>query len=213
MANVIVHHPKGVTMGHERDEQAPRIGSEAWLREQFGGFSFGSAFFGWIVASGIGVLLTAILAAAGSAFAFTASQNSITGTLNSVSAHTINTVGVLSGLLLLIAMAIAYFAGGYVAGRMARFYGTRQGVGVWAIGVIVTLVLGAIGATYGAKYNILQALNLPHLPVSQGAWTTGGVVAALLMLVVTLLAAITGAQAGVRFHQRMDEVAREADVA
>lgn len=210
MANVIVHHPRGTTFGREHDESVPRIGSEAWLREQFGGFSLGSAFFGWIVASGIGVLLTAVLAAAGSAVAFTAVQNGVARTLNGVSADTINAVGLVSGLLLLIAMGIAYFAGGYVAGRMARFNGARQGVGVWVIGLVITLVLGAIGTTFGAKYNILQAINLPHLPVSQGIWTSGGIVTAVLMLVVTILAAITGAQAGVRYHQHMDELVRES---
>jgi uncharacterized protein YacL len=210
MANVIVHHPRGTTFGREHDESVPRVSSEAWLREQFGGFSFGSAFFGWIVASGIGVLLTAVLAAAGSAVAFTAVQNGVTRTLNGVSANTFDTVGLVSGLLLLIAMGIAYFAGGYVAGRMARFNGARQGVGVWAIGLVITLALGAIGTMFGAKYNILQAINLPHLPVSQGIWTGGGVVTAVLMLVVTILAAITGAQAGVRYHQHMDELVRES---
>lgn len=203
MANVIVHHPRGVTVGRERPERKAVIGTDAWIREQFGGFSFGSAFFGWIVASGIGVLLTAILAAAGSTVALTAVRNG-------VAAHTADTAGIVSGILLLLAMGIAYYAGGYVAGRMARFDGTRQGTGVWVIGVVVTIVLGAIGASFGARYNILQSLNLPHLPVNQGIWTTGGIVTAVLLLIVTLLAAMTGAQAGVRFHERVDEVAREA---
>src|SRR5687768_9462078 len=36
-------------------------------RDAFGGFNWGSAFFGWLVAIGIGALLTAILSAAGTA--------------------------------------------------------------------------------------------------------------------------------------------------
>ena len=35
------------------------------------------------------------------------------------------------GIALLVALLIAYFSGGYVAGRMSRFDGARQGIGVW----------------------------------------------------------------------------------
>lgn len=208
--HVVVHHPhaRRVYVDRERvDTEESRAGSEAWLRSQFGGFSFGSAFFGWIVASGIGVLLTALLAAAGSAIAFTSIQDSTTQALNG----TVSTVGFMSGLLLLIAFAIAYYAGGYVAGRLARFDGTKQGVGVWVIGVVVALLLGGAGAAFGAKYNLLQALNLPHLPISQGTWTTAGVVTIILILAVTLIAAIVGAQTGVQYHQQLDEAARAAE--
>src|ERR1700712_3476479 len=37
-------------------------------KERFGGMKFGSAFFGWLTATGMAVLLIALLAAAGGAF-------------------------------------------------------------------------------------------------------------------------------------------------
>src|ERR687897_511699 len=36
-------------------------------KEEFGGIKFGAAFFGWLAATGMAVLLTAIVAAAGTA--------------------------------------------------------------------------------------------------------------------------------------------------
>ena len=36
-------------------------------KEQFGGIKIGSAFFGWLAATGMAVLLTALVAAAGTA--------------------------------------------------------------------------------------------------------------------------------------------------
>ena len=36
-------------------------------KEQFGGIQIGSAFFGWLAATGMAVLLTALVAAAGTA--------------------------------------------------------------------------------------------------------------------------------------------------
>ena len=61
---------------------------------------------------------------------------------------------------------IAYYAGGYVAGRMSRFDGARQGFGVWLFGLLVTIAIAAAGAIFGDKYNVFEQLNLPRIPVS-----------------------------------------------
>ena len=52
-------------------------------------------------------------------------------------------------------LLVAYYFGGYVAGRMARFNGPRQGLGVWLIGLVVTVALAVAGALFGAEYNVL----------------------------------------------------------
>jgi MFS family permease len=142
--------------------------------------------------------LTAILGAAGSAVAVTSIDKA-----SNVSGNTVQTVGLVSGIVFLLVLAIAYYAGGYVAGRLSRFDGARQGVATWIIGVIVTLILGGVGAALGAKYNILQQLNLPHLPIGS-SFTTGGLIASLLALVVTLAAAVTGGKTGEQYHRKID---------
>ena len=178
---------------------------------RYGGFNIGAAFFGWISASGIAVLLTAFLAAAGSAVAITAlSDQSLQNAANSaVNNGSVETVGLISGLLLLLALGVSYFAGGYVAGRMSRFDGAKQGFGVWVLGIAVTLLLGALGAIFGSQYNIVQALNLPHLPIDQGELTTGGLIASILILAVTLLAAVSGGKTGENYHHKVDDAAVE----
>src|SRR5437868_1567158 len=88
--------------------------AEEQQREQFGGLHWGSAFFGWLVAVGIAVLLIALLSAAGAAVGLTqASTDDATSNAE--------TVGIVGGVLILLVLAIAYYGGGYVAGRMARF--------------------------------------------------------------------------------------------
>src|SRR3954465_398260 len=106
-------------------------------REEFGGFNFGAAFYGWLVATGVAALLTALLTAIGGAVAFTTGTQALSG--NS------GTVGLVSGILLLVDVAIAYYIGGYVAGRLARFDGARQGFGVWLMGLAITIVLAIVG--------------------------------------------------------------------
>lgn len=189
-----VHRARAHNDLHER-----AVVDEDLQHRKYGGLHWGTALFGWLVSTGIATILTAILAAAGSAVAVTTNDN-----VRSISSQTANTVGLVSGILLLVVFAIAYYAGGYVAGRMARFDGARQGTGVWVIGILVTIILGAIGAGISAKYNVLQQLNLPHLPINQDSFTTGGLITSIAAVILTLLAAITGGKVGERFHRKVD---------
>jgi MFS family permease len=168
-------------------------------REEFGGLSWGSAFFGWLVAVGLAALLIALLSAAGTAVG-------LTKTNPDDAASSASTIGIVGGILLLAILAIAYYAGGYVAGRMARFNGPRQGVAVWLLGLVVTIVLAVAGVLLGAEYNVLESLNLPRIPVGEGSLTAGGLIALAAVLVGTLLAALAGGKAGSHYHRKVDRV-------
>ena len=54
-------HDRRDNIEHARERQ----------RDEFGGFNWGAAFFGWLVAVGIATLLTAALSAAGAATGLT----------------------------------------------------------------------------------------------------------------------------------------------
>jgi hypothetical protein len=168
-------------------------------RDEFGGFSWGSVFFGWLVAVGLAALLTAIISAAGAATGLTQVSRS------AVSSNA-DTIGIVGGILLLVVLAVAYYAGGYVAGRLARFDGARQGAGVWVFGLLVTIGLAVAGLVLGSKYNILSQLNLPRIPIDEGSLTTGGIIALVAVVLVTLLAAVSGGKVGERFHRKVDRV-------
>jgi len=170
-------------------------------REQYGGINWGSAFFGWLVAIGVAALLTAILSAAGAAIGLTQTSPSQAGGQAQGNA---DTVGIVGGIVLLVILGLAYYAGGYVAGRMSRFDGPRQGLATWLIGLIVTVVLAVAGVLLGAKYNVLSQLNLPRIPVDEGSLTTGGLIALLAIVAVTLLAAIAGGKQGTHYHRKID---------
>lgn len=184
-----------------RERTAPTAGDvRARQREEFGGIHWGSAFFGWLVAVGIAVLLVAIISAAGAAVGLTS------GGTTSQAQSNAGTVGIVGGILLLIVLMVAYYSGGYVAGRMSRFDGPRQGLAVWLIGLVVTVVLAVAGAVLGAQYNVLAQLSLPRIPVSEGSLTTGGVIALVAIIAGTILAAVAGGKAGTRFHRKVDRV-------
>ena len=175
----------------------------ALQRDEFGGLNWGAAFFGWLVAVGVATLLTAILSAAGAAIG-------LTNASPSQAADSASTIGIVGGVLFLLVLLVAYFAGGYVAGRMSRFDGPRQGAGVWVIGLLVTVLLGVAGVLLGAKYNVLSQLNLPRIPIDEGSLTTGGVIALVAVVLGTLLAAVLGGKAGTRYHRKIDKVGGHA---
>src|SRR5215212_1157429 len=166
-------------------------------RDEYGGLNWGAAFFGWLVAIGVAVILLAILSAAGTAF-------SLSEVSDSEARSNADTIGIVGGILLIAVLAIAYYCGGYVSGRMSRFDGGRQGFGTWAIGVIVTVILAVAGVVFGSEYNVLEALNLPRIPIDEGSLTTGAAIALVAVLVLTLLAALAGGKAGERYHRKID---------
>jgi hypothetical protein len=173
--------------GQRRQMRAVR----ARQQEEFGGVNWGAAFFGWLVAIGLGALLVGILAAAGAAVGTTTLADDAE-------------IGIGGTVALLAALAIAYYCGGYVAGRMSRFDGARQGLGAWLIGLIVTVALAIAAAVLGAEYNVLERLDLPALPAGDSELASGGALALLVVVVGTLLAAMAGGTAGQRYHRKVD---------
>ncbi|WP_242471274.1 MULTISPECIES: hypothetical protein [unclassified Blastococcus] len=168
-------------------------------RASFGGIRWGSAFFGWLSANGLAVLLLAALGAAGVALGLASGVDSADD-----AAEQAATIGLGGAIAALVVLFLAYLAGGYVAGRMARFDGARQGFAVWLIGLVVVLVLAGAGAVAGAQYNVLQQLDLPRIPIEEGTATTGALITLGAVLVATLLAAVLGGKLGDRYHRTVD---------
>ncbi len=107
--------------------------------------------------------------------------------------------------MLLLALFVAYFCGGYVAGRMARFNGAKQGFAVWLWGIVFAVVVAILVTVSRNRYNVASDLNLPHIPISQGDVTTVAIVAIAAAVVVTLGAALLGGKAGMHFHREVDK--------
>jgi hypothetical protein len=176
-------------------------------RELFGGIHWGAAFFGWLSANGLAVLVLAIASAAGVAIELTTAAGPLETTRDRAQDGVLDggdTISLVGGIVALVILAVAYFAGGYVAGRMSRFDGARQGFAVWLIGLLVVVGLAVAGTLFGAKYNVLARLDLPRIPVDEGTATTGALVALVAMLLVSALAAVTGGKLGTRYHRRID---------
>lgn len=167
-------------------------------KEQFGGIQVGSAFFGWLAATGMAVLLTALAAAAGTAVGLATNTDVGEAAAN----PTAGTAGIIA---LLVILFLSYYCGGYVAGRMARFNGARQGLMVWIWAIIAAIVVAVLGLVAGEQFNVLANLNtFPRIPVNEGELSTVSIIAAVLVALDALLGAVLGGLAGMRFHRKVD---------
>ena len=172
-------------------------------KQEHGGLKVGATFFGWLTATGMAVLLTALAAAAGTAVGV--ATNTDADQAADLATRQLDTVGLVGGIVLLAIILLSYFSGGYVAGRMARFNGLKQGLGVWLWAIVVALVVAGAGAIVGAEYNLLRRLDsFPRLPVNEGTLTTGGLVALVVAVLAALVGALLGGVAGMRFHRKVD---------
>jgi hypothetical protein len=167
----------------------------AHQRERFGGFSWGADFFGWLAAAGLAAILAGVVAAAGAALGLTDGST--------------DTIGLGGAIALIAVLFVAYVAGGYVAGRMARFDGTRQGVGVWLWGILVAGAVALLAVLAGSRYNVLDQLNLPRIPVDQGTLTRAGAIALAAGLLASLVGALIGGALGAHWHRRVDRTVVE----
>ncbi|MGI9156156.1 MAG: hypothetical protein ACR2FG_05905 [Marmoricola sp.] len=102
-------------------------------------------------------------------------------------------------------LLVSYSCGGYVAGRMARFNGLKQGRAVWLWAIVIAIVVATLGAVAGSKYDVLSKFEqLPRLPMSGGILSTAGIIALLAIVVATSGGALLGGLAGMRFHRLVD---------
>ena len=68
-------------------------------------------------------------------------------------------------------------------------------------------ILGAIaGWLADARFDVLAQLNsFPRIPVNEGTLTTAGIIAAIGVVAASLVGALLGGVAGMRYHRRVDK--------
>ena len=189
--------PDGSPGHRANDRPDPGYDTER-QRAAYGGVNMGAAFFGWLVAIAVAILLTSIIAAVAAGVGW---NEEIT---RSEAERDAGTIGVVAAVVLLVVLMLAYYTGGYVAGRMSRFEGGKQGAAVWVIGLAVAVIAILLGVLFGAQYNILDRVSLPTLPISNDELSLGGAITAVAIVVLTLLTAIAGGKVGSRYHLKVD---------
>lgn len=170
-------------------------------QERFGGIQLDAVFFGWLTTIGMVILLSVLTGVSG-AVAGVAERTDLARALETPATNRNN--GLIGGIIMLAVLTLSYFAGGYVAGRMARSKGLKQGFAVWlwafagsAIQIILILAL-----RLDQDYESLQQLNalLPLLPQPMDGFVRGKWIAVPAGLAAALVGACLGGLAGTHRH-------------
>ncbi|MCU1406482.1 MAG: hypothetical protein JWQ43_2785 [Glaciihabitans sp.] len=187
--------------------------------EEYGGVKLGSAFFGWVIAVAMVVLFSALAAAILALLGFGGIDPAIDaggGTAGTVQdgATAVGFDGIVGAIIAAVVLFLAFYCGGYVAGRMARFTGAKQGLAVWVWSVVIAVILGVVAAIFGNQIREMattgEMTSIPGLDPNNIDLTGGGLVTAIISIVVVLLVtlggALLGGLSGMRFHRLVDRV-------
>jgi hypothetical protein len=181
-----------------RSSHSIRSEREASLAERFGGFYWGSDFIGFAVAIFFTLVFFGIVSAIVGTVGYQmgAPVPKVGGPVSGTTQN-LGLGGLIGGL---VALFLAYLIGGYTAGRMARFDGVKNGIGVVIWTVVVAIILGILGAVLGNRFNVASQI---HLNVNGATLTTAGVISVIVALIVAAL----GGSMGAGYHRRIDRQA------
>ena len=170
-------------------------------RQEFGGtIQWEAAFFGLLAGFGLAALLLAMVLGGLVAIGVIGSGDSAADVLDQLS------VG--GGAILSAILALAAFTGGYVAGRMARFDGWRQGLGIWLLCALMVAAVGVAAWISGGQLDPTNSISLPENPIDDGPLSNGWIAVAVAA-VLGLACMVAGGVQGERFHREVDRVASE----
>lgn len=182
-----------------RSADSIRAERKQYLLDNFGGFFWGSDFIGFAVAMFFTIIFLGIVGAIVGSVGY--QMGAHVPKLGSAVPGSEQTLGIGALIGSLVAVFLAYLIGGYTAGRMARFDGLKNGIGVVIWTVIVAIILGIVGAVAGTKFNVASQL---HLNIDRATLTTGGIISIAVTLIVMLLGAALGGSMGAAYHQKID---------
>ena len=180
-------------------------------KDVYGGVRMSAVFFGWLSAVGLLTLLLALIGGIAAVVGLSGGAQVDDVRTTEVTATALTTTGVVAAALVLVAVLLAYLGGGYVAGRMARFDGLKQGLAVWLLALLVGVLLVGLGLLAGEGTGALDRAGELLGPRVDGGpdgteAMTGGVVAAVVAALVALAGALLGGAAGTRYHRKVDRV-------
>jgi hypothetical protein len=174
---------------------------EGRLRDMYGGVDWLASFLGFVFATVIGALFSLVAGLVLAPLGFTLNLG---GEISPA---------VITGLVLVALLVfLTYFCGGYVAGRLARFDGGRNGAMVLLWTLVATLLAALAGGIFsnflpagisGGIQNFIQNDVLSAI----GNLSQLGLVGVLIFigaLLVALLGGFLGGRLGSRYHAEID---------
>jgi hypothetical protein len=168
-------------------------------RQEFGGrIQWEAVFFGLLAGVGLALLLVAMVIGGLLAAGVTSFGEDAAGLFDHLT--------VAGGAIVVAILALGYLTGGYVAARMARFDGWRQGLGIWLLSLLIVLAAAVTAWIAGGELDPTKSISLPDNPIDEGPMSYSVAAAVAILVLVPLVAAVVGGVLGERFHRAVDSV-------
>lgn len=168
------------------------------------GVKLGAAFFGWLTASAMMVLLSLLLAGFGAALWVAVGTSS--AQLTERAQTDPRASALIAGTVLSLLVLISYYCGGYVAGRMTRSAGAAQGLAVWGWALLGALLLAIAALMVASQYDVRSAVeSLPAVDLLAGRTREVALAALAIAVIGSLVGALVGGSVGGRYHRLIDQ--------
>jgi hypothetical protein len=193
----IRHHGGALTDLRRRELEFRRREMRRHERREFGGrIQWEAVFFGLLAAIGLGASVLAMVLGGMVAAGVTSFHED--------SASLVDHVMTGGGLIAIAILALSYLAGGYVAARMARFDGLRQGLGVWLLSLAMAIAVAITAWIAGGDIDPTKSIALPGNPIDEGPLSGTGWAILAVGVLVPLIFSVAGGALGERFHRAVD---------
>jgi hypothetical protein len=119
----------------------------------------------------------------------------------------VNTLLILGLVVLGFVLFVAYFLGGYVAGRLVRFDGGRNGAATVLWGTLLSIILAIFGSLLPGPFSFIQDfMQYSVLPAISSLTETGLAGLAIIVgaILVEILGGFLGGRLGNGYHTRID---------
>jgi hypothetical protein len=172
--------------------------AEAVTATRFGGADLGASLSGFF--AGLGALVfTGSLVAAGA--------NELDYQLNLIDVQgEVLEASMIGAAIAIVVVFLTFLFGGWVAGRMSRFEGGKNGLGAGLWLLVLSGIFALLGALVGPEFNAFGPAGLPDWfsAIRSDVRTTGALIAAVLFAAAALLGGYAGGRIGERYNQRVD---------
>lgn len=187
------------------DEDDVPYTREERLRDVYGGVDWLASFIGCVFALLCAVVLLLL---------FSGLVLGPLGFTLDLRGREIDTAIIIGLVVIGVALLISYFVGGYIAGRLVRFDGGRNGAATVGWSVLLIIIFGFFGAVLlgsflpDSVFGVVQGfLQDTVIPTAGGLFELGlvGAGIALGAILLMLLGGFLGGRLGNRYHTRIDE--------
>ncbi|HSJ72080.1 MAG TPA: YrzE family protein [Acidimicrobiia bacterium] len=173
---------------------------------RFGGADLVAVVLGMFAALGVLVLLSALITAGAAGIEYQLNAIDLDGSLTEVA--------VVGTLVAIAVIFVSFVAGGWAAGRMARYDGAMNGLGSGLLFVLVVAVFGALGAWAGNEYNAFANVDLPNWfgQFTAEDITMQAIIAGTAAIAACLFGGWLGGLLGDEYHKKADAALVQATV-